>query len=657
MICHSSHHSPLRSQSLSGWKRLNHCAGLVLALIASFAFAQGDSPKPLEPQDVIQFLNKNISWHQHLAVQRQTSLTPEDILLAGDDRSIADQIVRLSFDFARASSQLLENSPGSATTARSSDARYQSLSKSATKLDDQIKQSRADLDALRQKLETSSPRQRKTLESGIAEAQSELALLQARRDAVHSLLQFLGGAAEPGGLAAQIDALEKSIPVALNNDASLRGGSNPDFSAALAAASTRVLEPSGLWQTLRALFRVSGKLRTIDESVDQTNQLLDSVKQLQNPLRDRLKSMVRQSDAIVQQPDSQDPAVLAQQKSTLDGLTSQFKVLTAALLPLSKEAILLDSYKKNLGNWRTAVKSEYTANAKSLVAQLLGLGVLLALVLGMFELWRRAIYKYIVDSRRRYQFLLLRRIALWFAIAIIVAFGFASELGSIATFAGLLTAGVAVALQNVIVAIVGYFLLIGKFGVRVGDRVQVSGVSGEVVEVGIIRLHVMELSGAGADAQPTGRVVAFSNSIVFQPTAGLFKQVPGASFMWHEVSITLAADSDYHEVEKRMSGAVEAAFKDYQKDFENLRRQVEQTLSSVSVGSFAPKVRLRLTPSGLEVIVRFPVRTQKAAEIDDQVTRYLLQAIDMEPKLKVVGADVPTVRLKSSAQAANAAPA
>jgi len=659
LFSHSTR-QPLRARHAARSTRPCPLAALALFLAAvTTAFSQGDASKPLEPQDIIQFLNKNIAWYQHLAIKRQTNLTPEDILFAGDDRPIADQVVRLSFEFARASSQLLENGPSvpSAPSAPT-DSRYQALSNAAKKLDDQIKQTRSDVDALRQKLESVPPRQRKDLDSRISETQSELALLQARRDAIRSLLQFIGGAAEPGGTPAQIDALERSVPAAFGSDSAQNtNNSNSGVSAALAAASSRPLEPSGIWGTLRELFRISGKLRAIDDSIKQTNQLSESVKQLQGPLRDRLKAMVQQSDAIVKQPDSQDPAVLAQQKSTLDNLTSQFKVLATALLPLSKESILLDAYNRNLDNWRVAVKSGYTANAKNLAAQLLGLGVVLGIVLGVFELWRRAIYRYILDVRRRYQFLLLRRIALWFAIAIIIAFGFASELGSVATFAGLLTAGVAVALQNVIVAVVGYFLLIGKFGVRVGDRVQVSGVSGEVVEIGMIRLHVMELSGAGADAQPTGRVVAFSNSIVFQPTAGLFKQVPGASFMWHEISITLAPDSNYQEVERRMLGAVDAAFKDYQKDFEALRRQVEKTLSSISVASLVPKVRFKLTQTGLEVVVRFPVETQKAAEVDDRVTRHLLQAIEQEPKLKVVGADVPTIRLKTDTHAAEASPA
>jgi small-conductance mechanosensitive channel len=236
---------------------------------------------------------------------------------------------------------------------------------------------------------------------------------------------------------------------------------------------------------------------------------------------------------------------------------------------------------------------------------------------------------------------------LWLVIALVITLGLVSQLGSLATFAGLLTAGVAVALQNVILAVVGYFLLIGKFGVGVGDRVQVSDVTGEVVEIGLIRLHLMELTGTGADAQPTGRIVAFSNSIVFQTAAGLFRQVPGTSFVWRETSFTLAADSDYRAVEERLLAAVDAAFQDFKADFEQLGRQMEKSLTSVAVGPLAPRLRFKLTPAGLEVALRFPVEMRRAEEIDDRVTRELLRAIEMEPKLKIVAAEVPAIQLRS----------
>src|ERR1700734_2503953 len=155
----------------------------------------------------------------------------------------------------------------------------------------------------------------------------------------------------------------------------------------------------------------------------------------------------------------------------------------------------------------------------------------LGAVFALAELWHRGVLKYVQDSRRRYQLLLLRKIALWTLVVLIVGFTFASELSSIVTFAGLITAGLAVAMQSVLVSIVGYFFLIGKYGIRVGDRVQIGEVSGEVIELGMVRMYLMEFAGQGS-ASPTGRVAAFPNSVVFQVSAGLFKQIPGVNFSW-----------------------------------------------------------------------------------------------------------------------------
>ena len=104
-----------------------------------------------------------------------------------------------------------------------------------------------------------------------------------------------------------------------------------------------------------------------------------------------------------------------------------------------------------------------------------------------------------------------------------------------------------------------------------------------------------------------------------------------------------------------MLSAVNAAFRDYQKSLEGLRRQMERSLASVTVGSLEPKVRFRLSQTGLEVLVRFPVELNNAAEMDDHVTRELLRAIEIDPKLKIVGADVPTIRLTTDAPASGQA--
>src|SRR5690349_7250634 len=220
----------------------------------------------------------------------------------------------------------------------------------------------------------------------------------------------------------------------------------------------------------------------------------------------------------------------------------------------------------------------------------------------------------------------------WFLVAIIIAVAFASELGSLAPFAGLLTAGVAVALQTVILSVAGYFFLGGKYGVRVGDRVQLAGVTGDVVDIGLVRLHIMEVGGSGAWARPTGRVVVFSNAVVFQANAGLFKQIPGTKFVWHEITLTLAPDNDYREVERRMMEAVNKVFDEYRDSMETQHQHMQRALSQLSIHSLGPASRIRLTPSGVEIVIRYPVDLDRAEEIDDRITRELLAATGREPK-------------------------
>jgi len=84
------------------------------------------------------------------------------------------------------------------------------------------------------------------------------------------------------------------------------------------------------------------------------------------------------------------------------------------------------------------------------------------------------------------------------------------------------TAGVAVALQSVILCAVGYFVLVGKRGIRLGDRVQISGVTGDVTDIGWLQFQLREIDTR--TQQPTGNVVTFSNSFVLaSPATGLSK--------------------------------------------------------------------------------------------------------------------------------------
>ena len=201
-----------------------------------------------------------------------------------------------------------------------------------------------------------------------------------------------------------------------------------------------------------------------------------------------------------------------------------------------------------------------------------------------------------------------------------------TELSSFATFAGLITAGLAVAMQSVLVSIVGYFFLIGKYGVRVGDRVQIGNVSGEVIDLGLVRMHLMELSPQGP-LGATGRVVAYANSIVFQPTGGLFKQIPGVNFAWHETTWKLPTGCDYVVVKEKLLAAVVDVVKDYREEIVRQTKQIEATTASSSVGGAQPQVQLHFSAAGVEALVRYPVQLQHEAEIDERVSKEVMKII------------------------------
>jgi small-conductance mechanosensitive channel len=123
---------------------------------------------------------------------------------------------------------------------------------------------------------------------------------------------------------------------------------------------------------------------------------------------------------------------------------------------------------------------------------------------------------------------MVHRLLTLFAIAVVALFSVASDLSSLVTYFGLLTAGMAVALQNVILASLGYLVLMGKRGIRIGDRIQVSGITGDVINMGMLQFQLREF-----DVQRerfTGHVATFSNSLVFvSPAIGLlkFNSAPG----------------------------------------------------------------------------------------------------------------------------------
>jgi small-conductance mechanosensitive channel len=615
---------------------------------------------PVDAARVVQFLDQTIAWYHQLGAQQELVSDANDAVYVSADRQMAGEVVRLAFQFARAqeraqptaaSSEQAASQAASGPGAAPSQTQKLVLQEAEAQRDEN--QVVGEVDDLQKKTAAASGKQKQALEAQLAETQAEVDLAKARVDALHTMARFLSGATTGAtGLSAQIDALESTLPSDLREvtrsgsaNESSSGGTSPPSSQQAAAATqpaaiAGLATGSGLWESATSLFSTWGKLRRIDTAVQQTQELARSAQDIRSPQVAELRELTERGDELAHLADTANTATLEQETLQLDAVTRQFKQLTGSAIPLAQAGILLGLYQKNLANWHASVVSEFGTQSWAFAARLIFLGVIVALVLGASELWRRAIYKYVRDTRRRWQLHWVRKFVIGGAIATIVTFSLVSQMSSMATFAGLITAGVAVSLQNVIQSIVGYFFLIGKYGIRAGDRVMIGGVSGEVIDVGLVRIHLMEMGGAGAHT-PTGRVVAFSNSIVFQATPGLFKQIPGTSFGWHEITLTLPADMNFSTARERLMKAVEAGLADFKDEITKQHSAIEDALEGSPGTGLQPTVQLQFTSSGLEALVRYPVALRQAMEIDERVTHAILTDFD----LTQTGS--PAIRLKT----------
>ena len=603
-----------------------------------------------EPQ-LISFLDDTIAWYRQRAPEPQWVGDATAQMLAAENRQYADQIVRLSFEFARGAAVLIARQDSANPAPDSTGGAYPALLQLQTRLDKEWQSTQAELDADRQQLMTAKGARRTALQGQVLELPGEIDLLSARREAVHNMLEFMKGASASSqggtGLHAQIEALAATVAVDTSANAGgattapVPGAAPATRELALAQAQAQAQAPVSataaysLWDRAELAWGLAGKLRHVKSGIAAARELEQRNRTLSAPFMESLRALSTQGDQLAAAADQATSAQLAAERARLDALASQFKQVTGAVVPLSKQAVLLRLYQNNLSNWAEDLQADYHTALAALLTRVGTLALVLTAVLGGAALWKQAVLRLVTDPQRRHQILFVRRVLLWAVIALVIAFSFAGQFGSFATFAGLMTAGVVVALQNVLLSVAGYFFLIGKYGVRVGDRVQMGGVTGEVLDIGLVRLHLLELDGGTLG--PTGRVVAFSNSTVLQSTAGLFKQLPGIHLAWHDMTLLLAVDSDHGAVRTRLLQAAESVLSGFRDDLEHEARALEKTARLSTPRELKTAIRLRVMANGLEATIYYPVNAAHATAIDEGIANALRAELEREPKLHLAG--------------------
>lgn len=234
----------------------------------------------------------------------------------------------------------------------------------------------------------------------------------------------------------------------------------------------------------------------------------------------------------------------------------------------------------------------------SIIAFLVLLGVLLST--GARMLLDRST----MDRRRLHTLRTIAILGIQFVTLImilLVVFGAPSQ---VPTILGLATAGLTVVFQDFILAFFGWFILMGKNGIRVGDWVEINGVGGEVLEIGLFRTALLETGNWTAKGHPTGRRVTFINN--FAVTGQYFNFSTTGQWMWDEISVNIPSSADSYKiiesihkvVLEQTASAAALAEKEWQNTGENGLSQFKAT----------PSVDMRPAASGIDIVVRYVIR-------------------------------------------------
>jgi len=514
--------SPQRSSLKQGAQVAACCAIVAAAMTAGFSADTPPSTYQLPSNsEVIGYLLQSVNWYRHVYTEGQVANQPADLVFLDDNQAVERQIVKLSFEFAKADAMLEASTASLHGGTIPSDpppadlAHFIELKKRNDQLSQQAIEEIKNLD---KRLNRAKDADRRRLKAAEEDAQTRLHLLDAVAQGINDLVEFVQspgeGQGHSGHLDSTIDDLAQSVPEVM-------GPSVSSATVPLQEPNSRTAgRDAGILGLVSDVSAMKHKLHVVDEKIRLTDNLTLSANNLRIPLASFIAHLIQR----VAESNSQasDLLSLREQKSHLDALTLDLKELSPVIVALDKQKVLLAEYESHLLPWRMTVAGQYRQAWKELLIRVVVVLLIIGLFLAIGEFSRRFTLRHVHDPNRRRFINMSHQFLTLFAITVVIVFVLASDLRSVATYFGLLSAGLLLALENVILSTLGSLLLVGKRGIRIGDRVQVSGVTGDVIDMGLLQFQLREFDVE--NGRYTGHVATFSNSLVFvSPATGLMR--------------------------------------------------------------------------------------------------------------------------------------
>ncbi|MEP6961577.1 MAG: mechanosensitive ion channel domain-containing protein [Acidobacteriota bacterium] len=259
------------------------------------------------------------------------------------------------------------------------------------------------------------------------------------------------------------------------------------------------------------------------------------------------------------------------------------------------------------------------------VGKLVAAVVALLVAYGVVRFVQRSLSRYVRDVDTRYRARKFVSFIGYLGAVLILTTVYSDKLAGLTVAFGVAGAGIAFALQEVIASVAGWVAIsFGNFYAP-GDRVQVGGIRGDVIDVSILRTTLMEIGEWVAGDLYTGRIVRVANSFVFKEP--VFNYSADFPFLWDEITLPVRYGSDWKAAREMLRGLVEEVLVGYSAQVKdgwlNMVRQFR-----VEDANVEPMITLRATDNWIEFTVRYVVDYRKRRWMKDHLFTRILEEVD-----------------------------
>ena len=218
------------------------------------------------------------------------------------------------------------------------------------------------------------------------------------------------------------------------------------------------------------------------------------------------------------------------------------------------------------------------------------------------------------------------------------AFIWVDAFDNLSTYLGLVSAGIAIALADVLKNMAGWVYILGRRPLQVGDRVEINGVKGDVVDIRLFRFTLMEVNGWVDAEQSTGRLIHVPNGLLFNHDVANYTE--GFAYIWHELPVLITFESDWKLAEELIRGALDEGAPEVSGAAGQRIRETAQGYS-IRVGTLTPTVYLTVRDSGVLLTARYLVEARTRRGREDRVWRAILEAFAEHDSINLA---YPTIR-------------